>query len=141
MLALQLKIIMLNKILGSNFSKLVKSDCTWSFVFDGCVVSTDDSWRLFKFEEMVISASDEGQNFCLTSPYDIPSLVSECLLGKPIDSYSFRYKFADLAIMIGGDFALEFVQTSLGYESWSVLIDNTNYICLGGGRDIACISR
>ncbi len=124
----------LSWLIGKSLVKLTKEEFTWGFIFsEGGWVTIESAWRLFDSEKIIVTSADHGHPFGLPKPLDAVVRASAMIVGKMVTGYSIRERSSDLVIEFEGNFYLEMLQLSCGYDAWQAALGTDGIICLGGG--------
>lgn len=122
-------------IIGQRIKETRKEDYTWIFVFDGCgIISTESAWRLMTEESIKITSEDHEQMFGLQAPLDAINILNTTINQQIINQYKLDPRTGDFSLVFENAFELQFLNLSSGYESWHVVNDVQEVICLGGGK-------
>ncbi|PTY02224.1 hypothetical protein DB347_24445 [Opitutaceae bacterium EW11] len=122
-------------LLGRKLEDAARQDFTWWFVFpDGSSITTDAFWRLVTPLGIEASASDEGQTFGLSAPFDSIARVLEATGERKIIDVHLAERTSDLVLVFEGGVRIDFLNLSSGYESWRAKHGLQEIICMGGGR-------
>jgi hypothetical protein len=112
-----------------------KLDYTWFFsLADRILVSTESFWRFVSEQRVFVSSTDHDNWFGLPKPVNAAEWVMPKLEGHTIVKAECNHDTGDLFLDFSGNQYLQFLQTSGGYESWRLRINDIEHICMGGGR-------
>jgi len=113
-------------LIGLQLSSVEKRDHSWIFSFEAdTTVRTESLWRLMSEARIVVTSEDDGHRFGLP---------------EPVEAAAISASTGDLTIEFSGRVQLELLQTSCGYESWSLSAQGSETICTGGG-DLAIVPK
>ena len=109
---------------------------SWFFSFGGSLgIRVDCPWRLLHQGRIRISGEDHRQKFGLPAPIDAALIATSLLVGVVVRRVEVRNSTADLLLDFDGDWRLEIIPFSSGYESWQVSAPSSKTIvALGGGE-------
>jgi len=109
----------------------------WYFDFgDSLSISAESPWRLIRAGTIAVSNEDHLQQFGLPVPIDAAKRATSLLDGLAIQRVEVREGTADSFIDFGGDYRLESIPFSSGYESWQVSIPSGKSVVAQGGGNI-----
>ena len=128
-------------LLGQSVVSITKRDYSWYVTLSGGdSIDIDSAWRLVDEGRIVVTSEDHGHQFGLPAPVDAAKRVTETLKSDPIIKVTHNASTGDLLLEFSLGRHLEFLQLSCGYESWRLLLNGKEYICMGGGR-CECIDK
>jgi hypothetical protein len=109
----------------------------WYFTLgDSLSIGAECPWRLLHAGTIVVSSEDHLQQFGLPAPIDAAEHVSSLLAGLVVQRVEVREGTADLFIEFGGEYRLEIIPFSSGYESWQVSTPSGKSVIAQGGGNI-----
>jgi len=121
-------------LIGRQLLSLEKKDFSWFFAFGpGVTLTTESPWRLLDQGRIVVSSEDHGHQFGLPAPVDAGLRVLSRAAGRTVEAASVASDSGDLILQFSGHVFLELLQLSSGYESWRLLVNGSESICMGGG--------
>jgi hypothetical protein len=124
-------------LVGNEVASVEKLDYSWFVRFGpGITVATESVWRLIGEGRIVLTSEDHGHQFGLPEPVDAEASLLVSLRGRRVTAAEIDPSSGDLTIDLGGGMQLQFLQTSLGYESWRLSAQGAETICGGGGEII-----
>ena len=108
----------------------------WFFSFgDSLGVSVECPWRLIHQGGIAVSGDDHRQQFGLPAPIDAAVRATSLLTGALVRRVEVRDGTADLYFDFDGDWRLEIIPFSSGYESWKVSAPlGKSIVAQGGGQ-------
>jgi len=125
----------MNWMIGRRIKEMGKQDYTWFFFFDGGgSITTESTWRLVTAEGIKVTSEDHGHQFALPSPLDAVDVIRKAIGQQTIEQYRLDPRTGDLSLVFDNSTELQFLNLSLGYESWHIVHGAQEIICLGGGR-------
>lgn len=121
-------------LIGQQLLSVEKANHSWCFDFGaGIALATEAPWRLIERGRIVVSSEDHGHQFGLPGPVDAPQEVLSRTTDRAVEAASVTAYSGDLVIQFPGQLCLQLLQLSSGYESWGLLADGGESICMGGG--------
>jgi len=112
-----------------------KKDYSWFFKFASDIsVVTESPWRLIYENRIVVTSEDHGHQFGLPEPVDAALVAVSKIAGHTVEAAVISECSGDLTIEFSGRAQLELLQMSGGYESWRLIVGNSETICMGGGE-------
>lgn len=127
----------LRPLTGNEVVSVDKLDYSWFVRFGpGITVATESVWRLIREGRIVLTSADHGHQFGLPEPVDAEASLWVSLRGRRVTAAEIDPSTGDLTIDLGVGMRLQFLQTSLGYESWRLSAQRAETICGGGGEII-----
>ena len=109
----------------------------WYFTLDDSLsIGVECPWRLLHAGTIAVSNEDHLQQFGLPVPIDAVERANALLAGLLIQRVELREGTADLFIDFGGDYRLEIIPFSSGYESWQVSTPSGKSVVAQGGGNI-----
>jgi len=122
-------------LIGQSLTSIEKQDYSWIFLLSGGdMICTESAWRLVTSGGIIVTSEDHGHQFGLQAPIDATERVRTIFRDEPITETIHDKTTGDLVIRLTEQRSLQFLQMSCGYESWRLLIQNREYICMGGGE-------
>jgi hypothetical protein len=123
------------ELVGQFLSSIENRDYSWFFMFSGGdQVSTESPWRLVTCSGIYVTSEDHGHQFGLPAPVDATERVRRTLGTDPITDAGHDERTGDLIIRFADQRYLHFLQLSCGYESWTLLVGDRKFVCMGGGE-------
>jgi hypothetical protein len=124
-------------LVGNELVSVETLDHSWFVRFGaGITVATESLWRLIADGRIVVTSEDHGHQFGLPGPVDAAVALLSSVRGRRVTAAGIAPSSGDLTIDFGEGMQLQFLQTSVGYESWRLSTDGTETICAGGGEII-----
>jgi hypothetical protein len=124
-----------NPLIGHQLVSVEKKDYSWFFGFDSDIsVATESPWRLINEDRIVVTSEDHGHRFGLANPVDAASILMSAMDGRRVEAGVISECSGDLIIEFSGSAQLQLLQLSAGYESWRLIVGDSETICLGGGE-------
>jgi hypothetical protein len=121
-------------LIGRSIKEVGKQDYTWFFIFDdGSSIGTESLWRLVTARGIVVASEDDGHPFGLPVPVSAAERVTQTVAQSPIKQFDLRDRTSDLVLHFANDAAIEFLNTSCGYECWRTVHGQHEVWCQGGG--------
>lgn len=121
-------------LVGQSLTLVQREGGSWSFHFSGgSLISTEEPWRLLTPEGLHVSSLDDLEGFGLCETVNAAERVTEALQGEAITAAAWDSRSGDLNLHLNGERTLQFLQLSAGYESWRLVLNDGEFICLGGG--------
>ncbi len=77
---------------------------------------------------------DDGHQFGLPKPFNLREALIEDLNGKSLQEVIIKENTSDLLLKFNNDLEIEVFISSGGYESYSLVIEENQYIGMGGGE-------
>ena len=125
----------LSWLIGHRIKEIDKQDYTWFFTFDdGSTVYTEGPWRVARAEGIVVTSTDDGHTFGLSTPVDASQRTMERITNGRVEKFEVDPRTGDLTLFLEGATTIQFLQLSCGYESWSTIYGSQRVVCSGGGR-------
>jgi hypothetical protein len=120
---------------GHQVISISKIDYTWFFKFSDTIsITTDGYWRIINENRIAITSEDEGQLYGNAEPIEGAEKAQHITEKKVVKTASIDSITGDLRIIFTSDgVELQFLQLSSGHESWCLIHDGSETICLGGG--------
>jgi hypothetical protein len=100
---------------------------------DTVALMAECPWRILT-SRIVLTDSDDGQQFGLPAPLDGEKESLRLLSGNRIQDVSIRSVTGDLVIVFESGTTLELLNDSSGYEAWQLFGGATQIIAQGGGN-------
>jgi hypothetical protein len=110
----------------------------WTFEFSGGVaITTQQLWRVLTEDGIAVTSEDHRQKFGLPDPVDAGRRALLALSGSVTD-LDVHPVTGDLRLCFRPEGVLEFLNTSLGYEGWHLVVRKgerrtLEVVALGGG--------
>jgi hypothetical protein len=121
-------------LVGQKISEVKKLDHSWFFTFEnGGVITTESFWRLLTTDKIFVTSEDHGQIFGLPKPVDATERVVKTIQGQTISKFLVVEITTDLLLYFSNGAQIHFLNTSCGYESWSICFGKQLLHCMGGG--------
>ena len=123
---------------GTTLARVDAWEFGWAFGFSsGATVTTQSIWRALTAEGIAVTSEDHEQQFGLPAPVDAGQRAVSVLFGK-ITKVELAPVTSDLRISFDSSAALEFLNTSSGYEGWHLVARENErkaweIVALGGG--------
>ena len=132
-------LIELQPFVGTSLRTVEKLDYSWCFRFgESLSIVTESPWRFITPEGFIVAAEDDGQQFGLPKPVNAAECVMARLGTLVVQSFHIDEPTGDLLVHFQEKLYLQFLQLSVGYESWRAFTGLGEVICTGGGK-IVCI--
>jgi hypothetical protein len=120
-------------IVGNELVSVERLDYSWFVGFGaGITVATEAHWRLIADGRIVVTSEDHGHQFGLPEPVDAAARLLARTRGHQSSGAAIDPSTGDLTIDFVERMQLQFLQTSLGYESWRLYVHGSETICGGG---------
>jgi hypothetical protein len=117
------------------FQSLVCREHDWVFTFEpDCVLAVECLWRLLESQRIKRTSEDHGQQFGLLAPIDAAVDMTKLLVNRAIKNVELDESTLDIRITLEGDYVLEVIPDSSGYESWNLQLADQQWIAQGGGN-------
>lgn len=101
-----------------------RRDCDWLFEFDcGLRLNVGTNWRIRNAVGILLTNSDDGQQFGLPAPIDAEATANKLLAGATVESISDESSTGDLVIHLSDGKIIDVITDSSGYESWLAYIE------------------
>lgn len=111
---------------------------TWCVSFgESLGMNVDCPWRLIHDGTIEVSSDDHRQQFGLPAPIDAATCATSLLAGLTIERVEVREGTADVFIQFEGDWRLEIIPFSSGYESWNVSTPSGKRVVAQGGGQLS----
>lgn len=124
----------LSELVGQSLTVVQKEGSSWSFhLSGGDSVFTEEPWRLVTCGGILVSSTDDKENFGLMETVDAGEQLADELQGEPIGMVHYDPSTGDLKFEFSSRRVLQFLQLSSGYEAWRLHLHDAEFICLGGG--------
>jgi hypothetical protein len=107
-------------LVGSTLQGVTRHEYSWTFAFETADVSAQCLWRMVSGGRVVLTSSDDGQQFGLPEPLDAEVGAKAVLLHRCVSALTVDAETADLRITFENGARLEFLSTSAGYEAWQL---------------------
>lgn len=104
-----------------------------SFEFGSGVLHVECLWRIVAGGRLVLTSQDHEQQFGLPNPRDVYAVAESLLKGRCALALRVREETADLRVDFDGNFLLEVLADSSGYEPWQFTAPGVHLVALGGG--------
>jgi hypothetical protein len=132
----------LRPLTGNEVVTVEKLDYSWFIrIGSGITVATESLWRLIGKGRILVASDDHGHQFGLPEPVDAGAALLLSVRGRSVTAAEIDPSCGDLTIDFGEGIRLQFLQTSLGYESWRLSAEGVETICSGGGEIIHVLAR
>jgi len=105
----------------------------YTFVFGNSRLSVHSLWRVTDEATILLTREDDGQRFGLPTPINARQRASELLDRAVVRSVTVDEQKGDLAISFG-QWRLEVINDSSGYEAWTLHGPTTDIIAASGGK-------
>jgi hypothetical protein len=120
---------------AASFDRVVCAHPQWQFFLaDGVYVHTTSLWRLRMNGKLKHVSDDHLQQFGLPAPVDLLAEVARTLEGRRLIAITIDENTKDMSLSFDGDIEIEVFTTSMGYESWELIVEGKRHICMGGGE-------
>jgi hypothetical protein len=107
----------------------------FTFDFDDKhILGVDCLWRLLGDGRVLRTSLDHGQQFGLPRRVDAFSELASFLMDRKVKDVQVRAVSADLALQFDGDYSLEIIPDTSGYESWKFDAPGVSLVAQGGGN-------
>lgn len=124
----------LSELAGQSLTQVRKEGSSWFFSLNGGdALFTEAPWRLVTPQGIAISSADDQESFGLAESIEAGERLAQELLGEPFLRAVYDPRTGDLELEISGERRLQFLQLSVGFESWRLHLRDAEFICLGGG--------
>lgn len=101
---------------------------------DKHVLAVDSLWRILGDGRVLRTSLDHGQQFGLPRSVDAFSEAASLLKDREVTDVQVRAVSADLTLQFDGDYSLEVIPDSSGYESWRFDAPGISIVAQGGGN-------
>jgi hypothetical protein len=124
-------------LLQAELRQIERLGTAWRLNFgEASVLTTDTLWRVLEGGRIAVTNEDDGQGFGLPEPVDASRRATALLTGR-VTAVTLSPVTADLALTFEGGATLELINTSSGYEAWTLVTHiggmTHELIALGGG--------
>lgn len=119
--------------------KVSYSEPSWWFfdLGESLKISVECPWRLIYSGNIKVSSDNHRQKFGLPAPIDSATSTTSFLADTVIQHVQVKEGTLDLLIDFEGDYRLEIIPISSGYESWEVEGPAGKHIVAQGGGQFA----
>lgn len=109
---------------------------SWYFTFsDAGIITAECPWRLLKGGRIVLSSDDHQQRFGLPANIDAAAKATEYLSANEVRRAEVRTGTLDILLDFSGDFRLEIIPISSGFEAWKIADPlGQEVVAQGGGN-------
>jgi hypothetical protein len=129
-------------IVGSELVSVERRDYSWFFEYGADIfVATEAPWRLIADGRIVVTSEDHGHQFGLPERVDAAAMLLARVRGRRAAAAAIAPSTGDLTIDFVERMQLQFLQMSLGYESWRLFVQATEIVCCGGGEIVHVPTR
>lgn len=127
----------IRKLIGARLESFEKVDYDWDMRFEGgSTLMFQSLWRLVCEASIEVTSEDDGQKFGLPSPVNAAEQLKAKIGENRISDVRIDEATSDLTFHFGQGLRLEVINTSGGYEAWSLRTKEVQIIGRNGDRVI-----
>lgn len=109
-----------------------RREADWVFNFgDTFSLTVEASWRIRDTKMILLTNTDDGQQFGLPAPVDAEKRANEIMVGAVVHAFDYDASTADLKFELSKGLIIEILTNSGGYESWQAY-KGGNLLAVGG---------
>ncbi|MGE0058861.1 MAG: hypothetical protein AB7P33_14815 [Dehalococcoidia bacterium] len=113
---------------------LVYDGYSWFWYFDSAWLSTGCFWRVVKDGRVFAASIDHGETFGRSTAVDLTSKLRQELDGVRLQHVDLDDETGDVTLHFGDRFQVQLFISSLGYESYDLIVGGKNYVGMGSSH-------
>jgi hypothetical protein len=114
--------------------ELVYDGYSWFWYFGSAWLSTGGFWRFLKDGSVFAGSIDHGETFGRGTAVDLTVRLKQDLEGSRLRHIDIDDATGDLTLQFGERFQVQVFISSLGYESYDLIVQGKNYIGMGSSH-------
>ncbi len=119
---------------NDTLQELVYDGYSWFWYFDAAWLSTGCFWRFLKDGKVFAGSIDHGETFGRSTAVDLTSKLRQELDGASLTCVEIDDNTGDVTLQFGDRFQVQLFISSLGYESYDMIVGGKNYVGMGSSH-------